>query len=261
MKEPTLNSEFWRFLSSSILITLSGTLGFVVDGIIVGNLIGEDGVSAINLNMPLLQFLYTISMLLSTGAGMLVGMEIGKKNFTRAAYVFTVSMVSCMVVGLLFSVAGLETPGIVAGFLCNNERLLEPTTRYLVPMLMGTPVYMMMWALSNMVSVDGSPRLVSIAIVIDNVVNLAFDVILIQGLSMGIAGSSIASIIGHLVGIAIMCRHFFYKDNNLHFSRTHSKPAFGEIISQGAPLAVASICLTLLFYSANAIVLSSMGHV
>lgn len=261
MKEPTLNSEFWRFLSSSILITLSGTLGFVVDGIIVGNLIGEDGVSAINLNMPLLQFLYTISMLLSTGAGMLVGMEIGKKDFTRAAYVFTVSMVSCMVVGLLFSVAGLETPGIVAGFLCNNERLLEPTTRYLVPMLMGTPVYMMMWALSNMVSVDGSPRLVSIAIVIDNVVNLAFDVILIQGLSMGIAGSSIASIIGHLVGIAIMCRHFFYKDNNLHFSRTHSKPAFGEIISQGAPLAVASICLTLLFYSANAIVLSSMGHV
>ena len=261
MKEPTLNSEFWRFLSSSILITLSGTLGFVVDGIIVGNLIGEDGVSAINLNMPLLQFLYTISMLLSTGAGMLVGMEIGKKDFARAAYVFTVSMVSCMVVGLLFSVAGLETPGIVAGFLCNNERLLEPTTRYLVPMLMGTPVYMMMWALSNMVSVDGSPRLVSIAIVIDNVVNLAFDVILIQGLSMGIAGSSIASIIGHLVGIAIMCRHFFYKDNNLHFSRTHSKPAFGEIISQGAPLAVASICLTLLFYSANAIVLSSMGHV
>ena len=124
MKEPTLNSEFWRFLSSSILITLSDTLGFVIDGIILGNLIGEDGVSAINLNMPLLQFLYTISMLLSTGAGMLVGMEIGKKNFTRATYVFTVSMASCMVVGLLFSVAGLETPGIVAGFLCNNERLL-----------------------------------------------------------------------------------------------------------------------------------------
>ena len=66
MKDPSLNSEFWRFLSSSILITLSGTLGFVIDGIIVGNLIGEDGVSAINLNMSLLQFLYTLSMLLSS---------------------------------------------------------------------------------------------------------------------------------------------------------------------------------------------------
>lgn len=115
MKDPSLNSEFWRFLSSSILITLSGTLGFVIDGIIVGNLIGEDGVSAINLNMSLLQFLYTLSMLLSTGAGMLVGMEIGKKDFARAAYVFTVSMALCLAAGLLFSVAGIVTPDAIAG--------------------------------------------------------------------------------------------------------------------------------------------------
>ena len=261
MKDPSLNSEFWRFLSSSILITLSGTLGFVIDGIIVGNLIGEDGVSAINLNMSLLQFLYTLSMLLSTGAGMLVGMEIGKKDFARAAYVFTVSMVLCLAAGLLFCVAGIVTPDAIAGWLCNNKRLLQPTLHYMIPLLTGAPVYIMMWALSNMVSVDGSPRLVSIAILIDNVVNLLFDIILIQGAGMGIAGSSVASIIGHAVGIVIMCRHFFYKENNLRFSHIHSKPAFYEIISQGAPLAVASICLTLLFYSANTIVLSSLGHV
>ena len=183
MKDPTLNSEFWRFLLSSILITLSGTLGFVVDGIIVGNLIGEDGVSAINLNMPLLQFLYTISMLLSTGAGMLVGMELGKKDFSRAAYIFTVSMALCLVVGVLFSIVGIETPDVVAGLLCSNERLLEPTTRYLVPLLLGTPVYMMMWALSNMVSVDGSPRLVSIAIIIDTEGKMRFRTV--RGLDTG----------------------------------------------------------------------------
>lgn len=261
MKEPSLNSEFWRFLLSSILVTLSGTLGFIVDGIIVGNLIGENGVSAINLNMPLLQFMYTLIMLLSTGAGMLVGVEIGKKDFTRAAYIFTVSMALCMAVGLLFTVVGIVNPDVVAGWLCNNERLVQPTLHYLVPMLTGAPVYMLMWALSNMVSVDGSPRLVSIAILIDNIVNLLFDIILIKGVGMGIAGSSVASIIGHLVGVAIMCRHFFYQGNNLRLSYTHSHPAFFDIISQGAPLAVASICLTLLFYSANTIVLSSLGHV
>ena len=75
-KNISFNTEFNRFLWSSILIALSACLGNVVDSIIVGNLIGEDGVSAINLSKPITQFMFTISMLLSTGAGMLVGMEL-----------------------------------------------------------------------------------------------------------------------------------------------------------------------------------------
>ena len=79
-EKASFNSQYWRFLWSSILIALSGCLGNVVDGIIVGNLLGEDGVSAINLSKTVIQFMFTLSMLLSTGAGMLVGMEIGRKD-------------------------------------------------------------------------------------------------------------------------------------------------------------------------------------
>ena len=46
------NIQFWRFLWASILIGLSACLGNVVDAMIVGNLIDEDSVSAINLSLP-----------------------------------------------------------------------------------------------------------------------------------------------------------------------------------------------------------------
>ena len=69
---------------ASILIGLSACLGNVVDAMIVGNLIDEDSVSAINLSLPLLQFMYTVNMLLAKGSGMLVGMELGKKDTQRA---------------------------------------------------------------------------------------------------------------------------------------------------------------------------------
>ena len=69
---------------ASILIGLSACLGNVVDAMIVGNLIDADSVSAINLLLPLLQFMYTVNMLLATGSGMLVGMELGKKDTRRA---------------------------------------------------------------------------------------------------------------------------------------------------------------------------------
>ena len=255
-----LTTQFWRFLWSAILIALSGCLGNVVDSIIVGNLIGGDGVSAINLSKPVVQFMFTISMLISAGAGMLVGMALGKQDHQRAAYIYTHSFFGSLVFGFLLTVCGILFPDLITGWLCQNEHLFQSTRDYLVVMLWGAPAYMVMWALSTMVGVDGSPRLVSIAILIDNAVNLALDIVFIQYLGWGIAGSSAATVVGHLVGIVLMLRHWFYANNHLHFTHVHEQPAWGSIISQGAPLAVASICLTLLLLSVNSIVLSSLGR-
>jgi Na+-driven multidrug efflux pump len=255
-----LTTEFWRYLWSAILITLSGCLGNVVDGIIVGNLIGEDGVSAINLSKPVIQLMFTLSILVETGAGMLVGFALGKKDMVRLRYLYTQSMLGCLLIGLAFTAVGLFAPMQTANLLCDNEHLLQPTLAYLRPLLLGAPAYLMMWAISTMVGVDGSPRLVSLAIVIDNAVNLSLDIVFIQCFDWGIAGSSLATIVGHLVCIAIMLRHYWYKDNHLLFSFQHEKPEWANIISQGAPLAVASVCLTLLLYSANSIVLATAGR-
>ena len=260
-EQKELTSEFWRFLWSSILIALSGCLGNVVDGIIVGNLIGEDGVSAINLSKPVVQFMFTLSMLTATGAGMLVGFALGKKDVKRLRYIYTQSMLGCLAIGLLFTLFG----GVLfldesTHLLCSNPHLFKPTRDYLQPMMLGAPAYMMMWALSTMVGVDGSPRLVSVAILIDNAANLTLDIVFIKGLGWGIEGSSVATVVGHLIGIAIMMWHYRYDNNHLHFSLEHEKPEWANIISQGAPLAVASVCLTLLLFSANSIVLGSVGR-
>ena len=264
-----LGTEFRRYLWSSILIALSGCLGNVVDGIIVGNLIGEDGVSAINLSKPVVQLMYTISMLLSTGAGMLVGYALGKKEKMHAKYIYTQSIFGSLVAGVLFTLfAGILFPEQAARLLCNNEHIFPMAYDYLRVMMLGAPAYMLMWGLSTMVGVDGSPRLVSIAILIDNAVNLLLNLVFIKFLGWGIAGSSAGTVIGHLVGIAIMLWHFHYKDHHIGISfiriengmELHLLSEWRKILSQGAPLAIASVCLTLLLFSANKIVLSSTGR-
>jgi Na+-driven multidrug efflux pump len=257
----TFNSKYWQFLWSSILIALSACLGTVVDAIIVGNLIGGDGVSAINLSNPVLQLMFTLNMLLATGAGMLVGVELGKKNHQGVAYYFTLAMAACLLVGLLFTVFGIAIPDVITGWLCTQKELRPLTQDYLRVMMIGAPAYMVMWALTTMAGVDGSPRLASIAILIDNAVNLGLDIVFIQGLGWGIEGSSMATVIGHLVGIAIMCRHFRYQENHLRFTlhpSTQDNVSFstlcaslGKIVNQGAPLAVACGTLALLFVASN----------
>ena len=251
---------FWQFLWSAILLTLSTTLGSVVDGIIVGNLIGPDGVSAINLTRPVIQLMGTVNLLLCGGGAMLVGMNLGKKDYARGAHIYTLSLVGSCALGLLLTLCGMFIPMACTSLICQSEHLMQPTYEYLLYVLLGAPIYMLMWGLGIFVGVDGSPRLASVAVVIDNAVNLALDIVFIKWLDLGIAGSSMATVIGHVVGIVVLLRHLLYKDNHLRLRFHHPEPAWGSIISQGAPLAVASISLTLLLGSANTIVTHTLGR-
>ena len=260
------NKEFWVFLWSSILIALSACLGNVLDAIIVGNLIDEDSVSAINISRTMVQFMFTLNMLLATGAGMLVGIQLGKKDIQQASYIFTISMVACVVAGLVIAAIGFYFPDASTRLFCNNERFFEPTKAYLQVMMIVSPVYRRMGGRDTMVSVDGSPKLVSLSIRGDNLVHLVLDIVFIKYLGWGIASSSVATVIGHVVGIAFMAFHFLSPKNNLRLKwrsvpqRYTLNSTLKEIISQGAPLAIASICLTLLLFSSNHIVLSTLGR-
>ena len=262
--ENDINKQFYRFLWAYILVALSGCLGTVVDGIIVGNLISEDGVSAINLSTPITQFIFTMHLLINAGAGMLVAYALGQKKIDDAKRFFTRSLSLTVGLGLLLAiVGGLIFPSQTARMLCSNEQILPLAEDYMRVLLIGCPAFILMWGLSTMVGVNGSPRLVSLAVIIDNAVNLCLDIVFIKWFGWGITGSSAATVIGHLVGIAILLTHWRNPENRRLspvFTTDGLVASWKQIISQGAPLAVASICLTLLLFSANKIVLTTTGR-
>ena len=263
-EQDNINAQFYRYLWAYILVALSGCLGTVVDGIIVGNLISEDGVSAINLSTPITQFIFTLHLLINAGAGMLVAYALGQKKTDDARRFFTRSLSLTVGLGLVLSiVGGMIFPQQTARMLCDNEQILPLARNYMQVLLIGCPAFILMWGLSTMVGVDGSPRLVSMAVIVDNAVNLFLDIIFIQWFGWGITGSSAATVVGHLVGIAILLSHWRKPENRRLvpvLSTDGLAATWKRIISQGAPLAVASICLTLLLFSANRIVLSTTGR-
>lgn len=264
MIDNDISKQFYRYLWAYILVALSGCLGNVVDGIIVGNLISEDGVSAITLAKPINQFIFTLHLLINAGAGMLVAYAIGQNKIDDARRFFTRSLSLSVGIGVLLAVVGgLMFPLQTARLLCDEGPILPLAEDYIQVLLIGNPAFILMWGLSTMVGVDGSPRLVSLAVIIDNVVNLLLDIVFIQWFGWGITGSSAATVVGHLVGIAILLSHWRNPENRRLtpvFSTDGLATSWKRIVSQGAPLAVASICLTLLLFSANKIFQSTTGR-
>ena len=259
-----LNKQFYNYLWAYILVALSGCLGNVVDSIIVGNLISEDGVSAISLSKPINQFIFTLHLLINAGAGMLVGYALGQKDLEKARRLFTHALSFSLLLGLLLALfGGIIFPEQTARLLCSNEQILPLARGYMQVLLIGNPAFILMWGLSTMVGVDGQPKLVSVAVIVDNVINLCLDIVFIQWLDWGIIGSSAATVVGHLVGIAILLSHWWKPEQRRlipSFAGDNLVSLTSTIIKQGAPLAVASISLTLLLLSANSIVLSTLGR-
>lgn len=264
MQENDIKTLFYRYLWAYILVALSGCLGNVVDGIIVGNLISEDGVSAITLAKPINQFIFTLHLLINAGAGMLVAYAIGQHKIDDARRFFTRALSLTLGIGVLLAIfGGIIFPYQTSRMLCDEGPILPLAEDYIQVLLIGSPAFILMWGLSTMVGVDGSPRLVSLAVIIDNVVNLLLDIVFIQWFGWGITGSSVATVVGHLVGIAILLGHWRKPENRRLipiFSTDGLIDSWKRIISQGAPLAVASICLTLLLFSANKIFQSTTGR-
>ncbi len=258
-----IGAQFYRYLWAYILVALSGCLGNVVDGIIVGNLISADGVSAINLSRPIIQFIFTLHLLINAGGGMLVAYALGRDDRRQAHRLFTRALSVSTGVGVLLAVmCGWLLIEPTARFLCDNQLILPLARDYMRVVLLGAPAYILMWGLSTMVGVDGSPRLVSLAVIVDNVVNLCLDIVFIKWLGWGITGSSVATVVGHLVGIAILLSHWSGGQAKLalHFALDGFWSSLRRIVGQGAPLALASVCLTALLLAANAIVLSTVGR-
>ena len=260
--ENNLNKQFYNYLWAYILVALSGCLGNVVDGIIVGNLISEDGVSAINLSKPINQFIFTLHLLINAGAGMLVAYALGQKNIADARSFFSRALTLSVGIGVVLAiVGGCLFPDATARLLCSNEHIQPLARDYMQVLLMGSPAFILMWGLSTMVGVDGQPKLVSVAVIVDNVVNLCLDIVFIQWCGWGIIGSSAATVVGHLVGITILLTHWHsHRRLQIELSRSGYTSSVKSIISQGAPLAIASISLTLLLLAANSIVLSTLGR-
>ena len=261
-KESDIGRQFYNYLWAYILVALSGCLGNVVDGIIVGNLISEDGVSAINLSKPINQFIFTLHLLINAGAGMLVAYALGRNDIQEARRFFTRALTLSVGLGILLAIAGgIVFPSETARLLCSNEQILPLARDYMQILLLGNPAFILMWGLSTMVGVDGRPKLVSLAVIIDNIANLCLDIVFIQWLGWGIAGSSAATIVGHLIGIAILLSHWRKPSPlKIQLSIVNYQLSITQIIKQGAPLAIASVSLTLLLLSANSIVLGTLGR-
>ena len=150
---------FYHFVIPSLGSSMITALYFVVDGIFVGRGVGTNALAAVNLSLPVIILIISITMMLTMGGATLTSISMGEKDPAAANQSFRTTMSMVVVFAVLISVLCAAFPKTVATISGANEVLLEDTSTYIRYYCLFGVFYCFAMCLSVFVRNDNNPCL------------------------------------------------------------------------------------------------------
>ena len=212
-----LNSKFKELFFPTLLAAIAGNFAILADAFIISMLLGPMNLSVIQSIQPLAQFINMIYWLIGFGGTILATSS--KANFEdkKANYIFTLSIVSIIVISLLIMVLGLLFPDSLLQALCNSNQLKPLVYEYLKFYLLAIPFICFFVVLAYFIKTDNFVQLQFRGFLIANVLNVIFDIVFIEYFNMGIAGAALAMAFGYLIASVYISTYFFSSRRTLKF--------------------------------------------
>lgn len=261
----TVNKKYAEYFLPTVLTVMATNIAMILNSVISGNLLGKNALAAINLMSPITQLYFSITILFGLGASSIISFAKGKRDDNQANRVFTSTFIVLVTISAVFVAVQLPLADLICSLLTKDEELKSLLYQYYVPFIIGTPVYFLFMCSVYFVRADARPRFASNIVIAANAVNLGLDYLLIGVFKLGIAGSSIASVLGYAVGFVIMSTHFTMKKSTLHFDFSIlGKPleffkSLGKMVTIGASGALGTMLIAFKMLFLNGIIQSAGG--
>lgn len=249
------------FMLSTVLQTLYST----VDMMIVGNVVGKDGLSALSTGSQLMEMIAVVCVGFSSAGQVLISNYVGarqKKEVQKINSTLTFLMVLLALVITVIGVAGCDT---FLKLLNTPQEALPHARQYVIICCLG----ILFTGLYNMVSAIfrgmGDSRHPLIFIAIASGVNVVLDLLFVCVFRLGAAGAAIATVIGQAVSVICSLTFLNRKKEEYCFSfRPSEFKVDGKVAAAlcrlGIPMALqtSAVYISFLFVSS---MINAMGVV
>ncbi len=260
-----LGFSYRTTLISTTLTAIAPLITTLVDGLCTGNLLGSDAFNAINTVMPLVNAVSVLTLICNMGGSVLAARQLACGNRKQANRIFTVSMASAVLVALIAILAISSNLNGISHFLCPGENSSDNVRIYLGICLLYFLFVPFNTTLSNFISVEGHPELVTRSVIIANSVNVVLDIVFIAVLHWGIAGAAWSTVISGITNLALYVPHFLKGKSTYRFVWESFGSGWGEILGQnlkqGFGFNIFYIVINLFVLFCNTLVSHSLGEV
>lgn len=140
MESRFAKSEYGYFLIWGICASLATTVCTIVDALLVGNLVGSDGLAVANLSTPVFLVYALFGVTIGVGANVNIGRLLGAAEVDQANRVFHAQLATGLIIGVL-CLLPLAFKDAFFGFLGVTEELAPLADQYLTVVLWSAPLF------------------------------------------------------------------------------------------------------------------------
>lgn len=197
-----------KFFIPSFIGVFVNALYNIVDRVFIGQGVGSMALSGISVIFPVMLIVMGFGMLIGIGAGVLVSINMGKRDMEKAEQVLGSSFLLMLLVSVLITVIGFSIKGPMLQSFGATAETIGYANDYLNIILAGTVFQVVGFSLNNIIRAEGNARTAMYSMLISAGTNLVLDPIFIFGFGMGVKGAAYATVISMIVLTVWVLLHF-----------------------------------------------------
>ena len=257
LENENITKLFFKFAIPSIFGMLIVSLQIMVDGMFLGQNVGPMGLAAVNLSMPLINFLMSIGLMICVGGGVITSIYKGNKKIKKSHEITTITLGLLIFILEFLSIIVLIKLDFFIKVLGANENIYPYVRAYMIPMMIGAFFYTAPIFTETFVKIEEKPNFVFISGFTCLVFNVILDYLLIVRLKLGMSGGASATIIACAFG-------FFALLPNLRFKLPRKKIGYyandiKNIFYNGSSEMLSVVSSTFAMYLFNLVIMDKIG--
>ena len=257
-------SCFWEFSHYTILSVL-GMLGvscyILADTFFVSKGLGTNGLAALNLAIPVYNFIHGTGLMLGMGGATKFSVCKSQNRKESVDCIYTNTVYLAVLFAVIFVLTGTFLSEQIASVLGADADILEMTTTYLRWLLLFSPAFLMNDVFLCFVRNDGSPQISTTAMMLGSFANIVLDYIFIFPMQMGIFGAVFATGLSPVISISVMLLYRIKKKNSFHLMKTKMRTdIIRQELSLGVPSLIAQVSAGIVMIIFNMIILRLEGN-
>lgn len=214
----------------------------IVEGVFIGQILGEGAFAAINIAMPLVMINFSLADLVGVGASAPISIALGSDDKKRANNIFSCSVIMILLASVFMGCIMFFAAEPLSRMMGADDILLDTAVRYLRAYALCGPLCTIFFAMDNYLRISGFVK-TSMAINIGcNLLTLGFLSFFLLICDMDVVGSAFATSIAMCISSIIAMIPFVAKKALLKFT----KPKFSfamlkQITACGSPVFLSNV--------------------
>ena len=214
-----LTKQFFKYVSQNIFGLLGTSCYILADTYFISQAAGTDGVTLLNLCLPIYNFIFAIGSMIGLGAATRYAILRAQGEERAAQRYFSNAVFCACLLAVPFVLVGIFCPGTLLRLMGGDAGIVALGIPYARIFLLFTPFFMCNYIVSAFVRNDGAPSLAMVATLSGSLFNVVFDYIFIFPMGLGLPGAALATAISPMLSIAICSTHFLKQSNTVAFVR------------------------------------------